>query len=53
MHACNIKDELLIVGFKRSVKPEDFRVVTEALMGFGGEYVSVGKAGYFRDPEKR
>jgi len=43
----------VVVRFKRSVKPEDFRVVAEALMAFEGEYVSVGEGGYFRVSKRR
>ena len=43
----------VVVRFKRHFKPEDFRVVAEALRAFEGEYVSVGKTGYFRVPKRR
>ncbi|MGB9693886.1 MAG: hypothetical protein ACPLYF_03490 [Fervidobacterium sp.] len=45
--------EYVFVRFRRLVKPEDFRVLAEAVKGLGGEYVSLGGAGYFRIPKKR
>jgi len=45
--------EYVVVRFKRLVKPEDFRAVAETVKGLGGEYVSLGKAGYFRVPKRR
>ena len=45
--------EYVVVRFRRFVKPEDFRVLAEAVKGLGGEYVSLGETGYFRIPKKR
>jgi len=55
LKALNFEDsgDYVVVSFKRSVKPEDFKIVAEALMKVGGEYISLGKTGFFRIPKKQ
>jgi hypothetical protein len=54
LKALNLEDsgDYVVVSFKRSVKPEDFKIIAEALMKVGGEYISLGKTGFFRIPKR-